>query len=123
MSKTKKFLSLVEPAILFGVISLTFIIDSYIRPSALSQYNNELRNIDHILAGIGVPQIFKLSYISKLEKFVFNRFVFYGLWATFWETTQFLSRGYFQFDQYLCDLTGIIFAILIHRAIKKIQNS
>jgi len=93
--------------IILGV-TLCFLNDYYIRP--IVGYDRILRDIDHIIGGIIFPLCYYIS-LSKLykENFhdEFSSLSPYLKLCIFWEASQFFRRGYFQWDQLLCDFIGI----------------
>lgn len=96
--------------VFFSVMTITFINDVYVRVS-FYEYNSELRLIDHLLAGLSIPII--LYFI--LGSF-YKRCLFYFLWCSVWEIQQFLQRDFFQLDQYVIDLLGIVIVIILYKS-------
>lgn len=90
------------------LILTTFINDKYIR-AYYSSYTNQLRLVDHLLAGICIPLILYLI----LGKF-YKKCCFYLTWCSYWEVSQYIHRGYFQYLQYIFDLIGIGIAVAIY---------
>ena len=89
---------------------ITFINDVYIRVHFF-EYKKELRLIDHFLAGVSIPIILYFIFGS-----FYKRCKFYLLWCSVWEIQQFLQRGYFQLDQFICDLLGISVGIVMYKS-------
>jgi hypothetical protein len=78
------------------------------------------RDLDHLLAGIGAPLV--IGLVSKsLEKSLKlplpNKFLTYATIATYWESKQFLERGYFQVDQFISDMVGLSISYSIDKFI------
>ncbi|APQ78636.1 MULTISPECIES: hypothetical protein [Clostridium] len=94
--------------LLLFVIVITFINDNYIRVYYY-MYTNELRLLDHLLVGVSIPLILYLL----LGKF-YRRCTFYLIWSSYWEISQYIKRGYFQYNQYIFDLIGMAIAIYLY---------
>ncbi|QUH21855.1 hypothetical protein [Alkaliphilus sp. B6464] len=116
MKKLKNFIKAFCILIFIGV--LTFINDEFIRVYVY-QYNNQLRLVDHFLASISIPIIVYLIGVQFHKSCIF-----YFSWCTFWELHQFISRGYFQYDQYMIDIFGLMILIYLYKIkiIEKIKS-
>lgn len=107
---SNKIYKLIKIVSLFVLLTLaTFINDTCIA-IYFSPYNNEFRLIDHLVAGFCIPII---AYFSLGE--FYKKCIFYFEWSTCWEISQYISRGYFQYSQYMFDLLGIGLAICIYK--------
>lgn len=95
--------------VLVLILFITFINDIFLRVYFF-EYNAELRLIDHLLAGLGIPIILFFIFGS-----FYKRCIFYFWWCSVWEIQQFFQRDYFQFEQYICDLLGIAVAICLYK--------
>lgn len=103
----------------FGII-ISLLNQRYLYP-LFPSHNTQLRYIDHIIAGIGEPII--IFCIFNIIKSTSNRFsnvfliwcsgTLYVLLSLKWELSQYFERGFFQWDQYICDLLGIFIFFLI----------
>lgn len=89
------------------LIVTTFINDEFIRVYYY-KYSNELRLVDHLLAGVCIPLLLYL-----LLGTFYKRCAFYFIWCSCWEIHQYMLRGYFQYHQYIFDLIGIGLAIYL----------
>ena len=92
--------------VLLGLI--TYINDIFIRP-AYPLYDRPLRDLDHFIAGVIGPKFF----FFFLENIPFQTIGYY-IGSTAWEFKDYLKYGYFQWDQYLCDLIGNIVLLFIY---------
>lgn len=92
---------------------IIFINDTYFKTNFI-KYFDLLRLIDHLISGIYVPLTFHFLF-NNIYLGISN----YFLLSTYWEIKQFLERGFFQYNQYICDLIGIVLAIIISRCLKK----
>lgn len=66
-----------------------------------------------------MPLIF--YYLTGLN-IKFDIFIYF-LWATEWECFQFLQRGYFQIDQYIFDMLGLVLAYVIFKLLSKLEDT
>lgn len=92
------------------VMVITLTNDLYLRNHYI-EFTNELRLIDHFLAGMSIPIILYL-----LLGDIYKRCVFYVLWCCTWELSQFVDRGYFQYNQFIFDMFGIGTAIILYKS-------
>lgn len=71
------------------------------------EYFDFLRMIDHLLAGVYIP----IAVYFILNNIVIGS-VYYITWCTYWELKQLLERGFFQTEQYLFDIMGVVIAVI-----------
>jgi hypothetical protein len=121
--------TLTELSIIAGTTIVAYINETQIVPKLLEdspQLLNSSRNLDHLLAGIGVPYIYGLTY-KIVDKYIKstdttnypNKFFAYVAVAAYWETTQAINRGNFQIDQFTCDMIGAGIAYTIDKIFLK----
>lgn len=96
-------------AILLFLTIATFINDHFLRVHYFL-YSDQLRLVDHLLAALCIP--FIIYFV--LGDF-YKRCTFYLTWCAYWEVSQFIERGYFQYAQFLFDLFGIGLAIALYK--------
>jgi len=76
-----------------------------------------LRDFEHLIAGIMMPYVLHtFPYVLHTSKNNGVNFscIAYAIASFAWEFTQFLTRGYFQFDQYLYDMIGVAIIFLLY---------
>lgn len=103
--KVFKIMSILVIASILAIIN-----DGYLRIS-FYQYNNELRLLDHLMAGISIPLILYLMGIT-----IYESGIFYLIGSTGWELYQYITRGYFQYTQYIFDIAGILVIFCVIKA-------
>ena len=81
-------------------------------------YDSILRNVDHILAGIGVS-IFIYSFLNANN--IKDACMTYFVAEFIYELIQCLSLGYLQFDQIIADGIGCFLAALILLNVQEIK--
>lgn len=91
------------------VMIFTLTNDIYLRNHYI-EFTNELRLVDHFLAGMSIPIILYL-----LLGDIYKRCVFYVIWCFTWEISQFIDRGYFQYNQFIFDMFGIGISIILYK--------
>lgn len=90
----------------------------------------EYRDMQHLIAGIGMPFIQGYFFNQTLLKVLTpnkpytawipnipDRFLYYGATCVFWEGMQALPRGSFQWDQFACDIIGIGISFAVYKAL------
>lgn len=87
-------------------VKLALYNDLYFRPTHYA-YDNLLRCGDHILAGIFAPP---LLYFLKAKE----QCKYYIMVCLIVELSQIFEHGYFQLNQFLCDITGALIFYLIY---------
>lgn len=104
----KTILPVIVSVITVIIIEVFRIIDSF------PNYDRYFRNFEHLIAAIIVPYALHTfendSVIFSCASYAFASFI--------WEIGQFCMRGYFQLDQYLCDLMGVAIIFLIYNFVK-----
>ncbi len=74
------------------------------------------RNIQHLLCAMVICEVFNdFSKVKLLKKCIIfeNGYLHYILWCILWELYQYFTKLYFQIDQLVFDLLGVILAYLI----------
>jgi hypothetical protein len=94
-------------AIIVIAVIFLFINDIFIRPS-MPFYGRYLRDLDHFIAAIIILSII-FTYMRDVKPLAFG----YVIASLVWELVQYVQRGYFQWDQYLCDLVGTCVLVLL----------
>lgn len=99
-----KFFNFIEVTVFF--VMLMVVNEIFLKKIFIEQFDF-LRMIDHLLAGAYVP----IAVYFLLNNIVVGS-VYYISWCTYWEIKQFLERGFFQTEQYLFDIIGVVITIV-----------
>lgn len=108
--------------LVFSVIFLAYINEAFMRQH-YPFYDRQLRDLSHLLAGIVMPHFFEILFYT-INDYVRSAKI-YILASLILELWGIRLHGYFQWDQYLCDLLGtgvfLIFAYLINKSTNRIK--
>lgn len=119
MSKKEYFIKIFKTIIMVGSgIIVSLLNQLYLYP-LFPYHNTQLRYIDHVIAGIGEPII--IFCIFNIVKNAFNlrlSNIFFILCSGALYTLLF-ERGFFQMDQYVCDLLGIFIFFFVFLDFKR----
>ncbi|OPZ95100.1 MAG: hypothetical protein BWY74_00066 [Firmicutes bacterium ADurb.Bin419] len=128
MSKKEYFIKIFKTIIMVGSgIIVSLLNQLYLYP-LFPYHNTQLRYIDHVIAGIGEPiiifcifNIVKNAFNLRLSNifFILCSGALYTLLGLNWELSQYFERGFFQMDQYVCDLLGIFIFFFVFLDFKR----